>query len=184
MSANFWQGKQIKLRAVESSDWEAHYEWDQDTEMYSSLDRIYFPRSQEAAKQHWLEHVVPKATNKGDDFHFEIENLAGELVGSIATDGCNSRVGIFSYGIAIRREYQRNGYASEAIAIVLRYYFEELRYQKVNVQIHSYNEPSIELHKRLNFQPEGRLRRVIYTKGQHFDLLLYGLNIEEFTTSS
>ncbi len=34
----------------------------------------------------------------------------------------------------VRREHQRKGYASEAIRLVLRYFFEELRYQKVNAE--------------------------------------------------
>jgi len=63
---------------------------------------------------------------------------------------------------------------------VLRYYFEELRYQKVTVSVYSFNEESIALHKRLGFKQEGCLRRMIYTRGQYFDRLLFGLTADEF----
>ena len=36
------------------------------------------------------------------------------------------------------------------------------------------------LHERLGFTLEGRLRRMIYSNGQHHDLLYYGITAEEF----
>ena len=99
----------------------------------------------------------------------------------IATHNCDPRNGTFAYGVAIREAHQRQGYASEAIELVLRYYFQELRYQKATVHIYSFNNPSIVLHERLGFQREGCMRRMIFTEGQFFDILLYGITREEFT---
>jgi RimJ/RimL family protein N-acetyltransferase len=177
-STNYWQGKLIRLRAAEAADWEKHYEWNQDTEMYRSLDRIHFPNSKETTKQRWLEIVTKEA--RGDDFFFEIENLAGEYAGEIDTDGCDRRNGIVSYGIAVRREHQRKGYASEAITMVLRYYFQELRYQKANASAYSFNQASIRLHEKLGFIQEGRRRRAIFTGGQYHDLIMFGMTSDEF----
>lgn len=64
--------------------------------------------------------------------------------------------GRFGYGIAIGRPYQRRGYASEAVVILLRYLFGERRYHKCEVGIYAYNEPSVALHRRLGFVEEGR----------------------------
>jgi RimJ/RimL family protein N-acetyltransferase len=86
----------------------------------------------------------------------------------------------FNMGWASAAQYWRKGYATEAIQIVLRYFFDELRYQKVNVHIYDFNSGSIELHRRLGFQEEGRLRRMGYTQGQHYDWLLLGMTREEF----
>lgn len=87
----------------------------------------------------------------------------------------------FSYGVAIRNEHQRKSYASEAIILVLRYYFQELRYQKVTTPVFSFNEASRRLHEQLGFQQEGRLRRKIFTRGQYFDEIVFGMTMEEFT---
>jgi len=62
----------------------------------------------------------------------------------------------------------------------MRYYFQELRYQKVTVHIYSFAEPSVKLHESLGFQLEGRIRRAVFTNGQYFDELIYGLTKEEF----
>lgn len=109
-----------------------------------------------------------------------IERLDGTLVGTILTHGCDRRVGTFSYGVSLAREHWRQGYATEAIRLVLRYFFAELRYQKVTVQVYAFNEGSIALHERLGFQQEGRLRRLVYTSGQHHAVLIYGMTREEF----
>jgi len=64
--------------------------------------------------------------------------------------------------------------------LVLKYYFEELDYQKVTVQIYAFNEASLKLHKKLGFQQEGCLRRMIYTDGTYHDEIIFGLTVEEF----
>ena len=116
-----WAGAHIRLRAVEPADWETHFLWDQDSETARSLDRVHFPHSREAAKR-WAERASLQEGKTTDDFDFEIETHAGEQVGAIGTHHCERRAGTFSYGVAIRAEHMRKGYASEAILLVLRYF--------------------------------------------------------------
>lgn len=178
---NYWQGKRIRLRAVEPEDAEFHYLWNQDSEMARNVDFVWPPSSREYARRGAAEQSLKKPVE--DSFHFEIENLSGEAVGSISSHNCILRNGTFSYGVAVREEHLRKGYASEAILIVLRYYFEELRYQKCTVHIFSFNEACIRLHERLGFRLEGRLRRMGYTRGQYYDTLAYGITADEFAAA-
>jgi RimJ/RimL family protein N-acetyltransferase len=181
-SGSIWQGERVRLRAIEPSDWEVFFAWNQDDEQARGVSKIPFPQSAEAVRQ-WAQQ---EATRKpeGDAFRFVIENEAGEVVGDLTTHNCDARVGSFSYGITIRREHRRCGYAFEAISLVLRYYFQELRYQKATVTVYSFNEASAHLHESLGFQLEGRIRRTVFTDGEHFDELVYGLTAEEFTPRS
>src|SRR6478672_3587718 len=115
---NIWQGKLVRLRAIEPSDWETFYEWDQDTETARSGYFIPFPRSKEATKQ-WAEKEAQRQP-EDDSFHWAIENLAGELVGIILTFDCYARHGTFKYGLTIAPQHQRKGYAAEAVYLVVR----------------------------------------------------------------
>lgn len=178
MNKNIWQGKRARLRAVEPADWEVFYDWNQDSDMARRLYHVPFPQSREAVRL-WVERLSTQEP-QGDAFHFAIENLAGELVGSIATHDCDRRNGTLSYGLNVRREHRRQGYAAEAITILLRYYFLELRYQKATVQVYSFNQASIRLHEKLGFQREGRLRRMVFTEGQYVDAHVRGLTVEEY----
>jgi RimJ/RimL family protein N-acetyltransferase len=175
---NYWQGEKIRLRGIEPGDAPHFYRWNLDSERARMLHFVW-PPSSEASVVDWAE-TQSKQKFENDSFHWVIENRAGEPVGSISTHRCNPRSGMFMYGIDIAAEHRRQGYAAEAIRLVLKYYFEELRYQKVNVTVSSQNEASIRLHQSLGFQEEGRLRRVLYTQGQYVDEFWFGMTAEEF----
>jgi RimJ/RimL family protein N-acetyltransferase len=177
-SNSIWQGKLIRLRALEPADWEAYVAWNQDDEQARSLYSIPLPQSEEAVRR-WAEKEATKEAT-GDNFRFVIENVEGEVVGDLTTHHCDSRAGTFSYGVSIARERRRKGYAKEAILLALRYYFQELRYHKVTASVYSFNEASIRLHESLGFQKEGQIREVVYTRGRYFDEILYGMTADEF----
>ena len=180
-AGSVWQGPRLRLRAFEAADWPAYAAWDRDDDDQArNLAAIPLPRSEEATRR-WAEQEASRV-REGDNARFVIEDERGEVVGDLTTHSCNPRVGTFSYGISIRRDRRRQGYAMEAIALVLRHYFGERRYQKVTVGIAAFNGASIRLHERLGFQLEGRLRRMWFTGGEFFDELLYGLTVEEFAS--
>jgi RimJ/RimL family protein N-acetyltransferase len=178
VSKNIWEGSKVRLRAIEEADWERHFEWDQDSDMARLSYMVFHPRSCEATRRATQETSLKQPEN--DEYAFAVETLAGEHVGGASTHHCDLRSGTFSYGLAIQSTQRRQGYASDAIYLILRYMFEERRYQKVNVNVYAFNEASIRLHDKMGFQLEGRLRRTIYTEGEFHDMLYYGMTAEEF----
>ena len=178
-SRSLWQGKLIRLRAIEPTDWETYFSWNFDDQQTRPLYFSPFPQSREAVRR-WAEHESTQPL-KDDNVRFTIARIADNaVVGDLGVHDADPRVGTFSYGINIKREEQRQGYASEAILLLLCYYFQERRYQKVTATVYSFNEASIGLHERLGFQLEGRIRRMVYTDGDYHDQVLYGLTVEEF----
>lgn len=175
---NYWQTEHIRLRGVEPEDAETFWRWNQDSEMARNLEFVWPPLSL-AQVQEWAKEQAQKKL-ENDSFHWVIENRDGLPVGSISTHNCHPRSGAFKYGIAIAKAHQRRGYASAAILLVLRYYFQELRYQKVTVQLHSDNTASRQLHEGLGFRHEGTVRRVVFSRGRHLDELYFGMTREEW----
>jgi RimJ/RimL family protein N-acetyltransferase len=178
---NYWQTKTIRLRGIEPADAEVFYRWNQDSQRAGNLDFVWPPTSLASVKD-WVEKETLHKLENGA-FHWVIENQAGEPVGSIDTHSCDPRCGTFSYAMDVQAEHRRKGYASQAILLVLRYYFEELRYQKVTVCVHGDNPASILLHRKLGFQLEGTHRRMVYSQGQYQDMLWFGLTAEEFAAN-
>lgn len=175
---NYWQGRKIRLRAIEPSDAEHFIRWNLDSERARHLDFVW-PPSSSAAMRVWAEEKSRQKL-EGDMHHWIIETLDGEPAGSISTHDCDRRNGTFSYGIDIAPEHRQKGYAREAIHMVLGYYFDELRYQKVTVPVHDDNGPSRCLHEALGFQREGTHRRMFFTRGHYVDVLWFGMTVEEF----
>ncbi|MCA0456171.1 MAG: GNAT family N-acetyltransferase [Chloroflexi bacterium] len=180
---SIFEGQLIRLRAVEPGDWDIHYQWNLDSDNGRMTDEIWFPTSR-ATVQSWAERESVRGAEEDGTYRFQIETLSGKLVGTINTHTCSLRNGTFGYGLAILPDHQRKGYATEAIGLVLRYYFAERRYQKVNAEVYSFNQPSIALHERLGFILEGRLRRMVYSGGEYHDRLNFGITSEEFTAAS
>lgn len=177
----YWDGKLVRLRALEADDWEHFYLNNLERDVDRNLEMVWPPTSRTRQKQ-WVEERASTAGfRNGWEFQFLIESLeTGELVGSIDTHHCDIRQGTFEYGLSVREPFRGKGYAAEAILMVLRYYFLELRFQKANPGVFDFNSSSIRLHEKLGFVLEGRRRRQSYSHGQFHDMLLYGMTVEEF----
>lgn len=175
---NYWEGKKIRLRSLEPEDAEFFYNWNLDTDTQKNLAWIWFPTSRAHIKK-WIEEETAKK-GENDEHFFVIETLAGEPVGSINANTINRMDGSFRYGLGIIPSARQQGYASEALTIFLRYYFQELRYHKVNAGIYAFNESSIILHEKLGFVQEGRLRETKFTDGKYWDMVIFGMTKAEF----
>ena len=175
---NYWQTDLIRLRGVEPEDGDTFWRWNQDSEMARNLEFVWPPVSLAQVRQSTAADAQKKLEN--DSFGWIIDNSEGTAVGFIHTHNCHPRNGVFKYGLGVEARHRRKGYAAAAILLVLRYYFQELRYQKVTIQMHSENEASRALHERLGFVREGRVRRAIFTRGRYLDELYYGMTVEEW----
>ena len=175
---NYWQTELIRLRGLEPEDGDTLWRWNQDSEMARNLDFVWPPVSLAQVRQETEAEAQKKLEN--DTFSWVIEDSEGRAVGFIHTHHCNPRNGAFKYGLGVEARHRRKGYAAAAILLVLSYYFQELRYQKVTVQMHSENEASRFLHERLGFVREGAVRRVIFTRGRYLDEFYYGMTVGEW----
>ena len=177
---NFWRGHKIRLRAFEASDLDAILtdSEEPDTEIERYEDAIGYPLARTTSRAE-MEKLI--GTIDPDSFLFLLmENLQGEVVGYINSFDCERRPGTFKYALAVKHRFWRNGYGREAAQIFLRYYFRELRYQKCTSTVYAFNEASIRFHEALGFQLEGRLRNMIYTNGEYFDTLYFGITAAEW----
>lgn len=175
----FWKGGKVILRPIHSDDWKVWYMESTDSDGIRVLnDGVELPVSETMARE-WNEKYVDfKDTEKMT--MFSIENFEGEIVGGVNIHSKDRKNGVFSPGLRIYRRHRRKGYAADALRLVLRYGFFELRYQKCNSGCIHTNIPSIKLHMEFGFKEEGRRRRVLYTNGGYLDELMFGLTYEEF----
>lgn len=175
---NIFQGKRVRLRSVEPSDWETYWKWSIDTDAQRDEGDISFPGTHEGIRA-WAEREA-KNDGKHEMCFCIIETLDGEPVGRINSHSCEPRDGTFMFALMLPQEHRRKGYATDAILLLMRYYFNERRYQKCTSMVYSFNQPSIRLHESIGFVQEGRVRRMVYTMGEYHDKFYYGMTKEEF----
>ncbi len=166
-----WVGRQVQLRVLTPEDRPTLVRFDREAARNGNSNAGY---------RHWAAHRAVQ-TAPTDEFQLAIETLRdGVLVGSLSTAQADPHAGRFSYGVGIGQQYQRNGYANDAIGILLTFMFGERRYHKCEVGIYGFNEASLALHRKLGFQQEGRLREHEFFGGHYHDLVMMGVTAGEF----
>lgn len=176
---SIWEGKKVRLRAFEPSDGVYNFDSWNDSETLKYRDVPKLP-----ASKHIASYFAQKDAEKGpigQEAHLIIEDLNGEIVGDIGVSDCDPKGGSFLLGLEIKKEHRRKGYASEAVLLVLRYYFYAQRYHKAWTSVYSFNEPSLALFKKLQFEQEGIQREVGFLNGGYYDKVLFGMTETRFS---
>jgi RimJ/RimL family protein N-acetyltransferase len=83
-------------------------------------------------------------------------------------------------GYWLGKKYQRHGYATEALDIILHFGFLNLGLERVYAQTFSFNEGSKRLLEHIGFTLEGRLRKNTLLDEGFIDDYVYGLLKSEF----
>jgi len=175
---SIWQGERVLLRAKTADDIPRFLADGVADDMRLYGDGFVVYPASEKTRRDSLEKGLQYSSD--ETCSLAISTLDGELVGSINSTECNPQSGTFWYGVAIFTEHHRCGYALDAVRILLRYYFEERRYHRAGAKVYAFNEPSVALQHKLGFQQEGCLRDTVFTKGQRYDTLLFGITAGEF----
>lgn len=178
-SRYFWQGEKVRLRPLRLEDAEDAFAGMLDSPTRRDLQLgVELPTSLEGLRASLEKWVGCKESDGA--IVFTIETLDGVSVGGISLHSRDRKNGVFSFGVNVDRAHRREGYAEDAVQILLRYGFRERRFQKCNSACVHTNAASIALHKKLGFDEEGRVRRRWFYDGQYHDDLLFGMTVEEF----
>ena len=139
----------------------------------------------QAKTKAWIEKAL--ARWKADGFgHFVIEKdrkvigRAGFLVwdpdewktGTLAELGSHAAIEL---GWMLAREHWGNGYATEAVAVLLELGFGALQLQRIGATCHPGNIGSIRVLEKCGFTLEGRLRSHRLVRGVRRDSLVYSI---------
>ena len=98
------------------------------------------------------------------------------VIGFIALDGLDwiARSGWVRIGIG-DTAYRGKGYATEAMRLLLRYAFDGLNLNRVNLNVVSYTERAIRSYEQVGFRYEGTQREVICKEEQRWDSVDMGI---------
>ncbi len=151
-------GEYILLRALEPSDIDLIYEWENDPDHWFVSN----------TKTPFSKHIIGKYIENANLDIYQTRQLrliiqlrqnktnAGQAIGTIDLfdfDPFHQRAGI---GILIaRKEYRSKGYATEALDLFLNYAFKTLNLHQVYCNIAADNQQSINLFKNQGFQVIG-----------------------------
>lgn len=172
MKPEFFIGDKVRLVPLdvdkELGYWE---EWDHDSEYKRLLDDI--PASLMTAS------IVKESFEEysGDGALFMMHTIEGDkVIGFIELSGFDwaARSGWVGIGIG-NAEYRGIGYGTEAMQLVLKYAFDGLNLNRVNLNVFSYNKRAIRSYEKSGFRYEGTQREVIFKEDERWDIIDMGI---------
>jgi len=184
LQTQLFEGPDVRLGPIDyEKDPEIESRWTHDSD-FMRMYEIKPARPVSAARlKKEYENIEKKAEESQKLYYFAIRAKAdGRLLGKasvIEVDWPNSFCSI-RFGIG-QAEDRRKGYATQAIQMLLRYVFAELNLYRVGATVPEYNEPAAALLKKLGFVEEVRRRQALERDGRRWDMVHYGLLVDEWT---
>ena len=104
-----------------------------------------------------------------------------ELLGNIGFNSLDIINRNGALGVLIGNpKYQRKGYGTEALKLILDYGFSFLNLRNISLSVFEYNEPAYNLYKKVGFKEAGRLRKAVEILGKTYDVIIMDMLKEEF----
>ncbi len=170
------EGKYVDLRQVEEPDLPKLRDW-ANSPYIRAYTREYRPLNILNQKK-WLEYLFTDQSN----IMFAIEKKEDkEIIGCCGLTYINWKEGHGEVSIYIGdQNWQEKGYATDALQLLLKYGFCELRLHRIYAIIFGYNEASIKFFEKNRFKLEGRHREARFWDGKFHDELVYGMLEDEY----
>jgi len=172
------KGRKINLRRVHKSDAESIYKHagDEEISRYTFLPNPY--RLDDAYRFIAVTHTALRAKKA---FNFGIEyKEEKEIIGMISLEHVNFQHLFAETGYWLGRKYWSQGIAREALQLVLKFGFEQLKLNRIYARVMHPNIASARVLEKTGFKKEGIMRKSIWRGGTWMDLIWYAILKEEY----
>ncbi len=171
-------GKLVRLRPVELTDRDHYFAWINDPEVAEFLAaRWLYSLSQE---QSYVESATLQT--RPPDVKLAIETIdEPRHIGSVNLHAFDREDRRATLGIMIGdKSCWSRGFGTDAILTMLRYGFEELNLNRVDLTCDERNARGIACYRKCGFVEEGRLRQHRFAKGRYWDTVVMATFADAF----
>lgn len=173
MKSNYFQGEKVYLRAVEPEDLEVLYTMENDPQLWD-VSNFTVPYSRFAVRQ-YIENTQCDMFADQQLRLMIVHRELGVVLGTLDISEFVPLHGHGEVGVAIRSEYQGQGFAAEALQLLCDYALGFLRMKQLTVHIASDNIRSIRLFSSCGFVECGCLKQWWRVGDAYQDVLLMQL---------
>jgi RimJ/RimL family protein N-acetyltransferase len=172
------RGDVVYLRPGERSDIPLFVRWFTDARTTRTL--MFIAPVGTAGEEAWFTRMSEHHGN--DRWFFVICRLEDDRpVGSIELHEIDLRNGSASLGIAIGdRADTGRGYGSDALRTLVAFGFDELRLERIELDVYDFNDGARRMYERVGFHHEGTLRRALFSHGAYHDVHRMSILREEW----
>lgn len=146
--------KRLRIRRFKEDDWKDLYEYLSDEEV------VYYEPYTVFNEEQCKKEAVNRSTN--EEFFAVCLKDSEKLIGNIYLG--RRDFNCYEIGYVFNRNYQKQGYATEASKAVLDYAFDELHARRIIGKCNPKNKASYQLMERIGMRREGHLLQSVYFK--------------------
>jgi RimJ/RimL family protein N-acetyltransferase len=178
MTTAHLRGERLRLAIFDlEKDSEAFAQWGRDSEYQRLLNSGPSALFSAAATRGFIEKGLGE-----NDLLWSIRLLPEEItIGFISLEGFNWQARSAWVAIGIGDPAHRGkGLGTEAMDVLMRYAFEHLNLNRVNLTVYEFNPRAVRSYEKSGFVHEGRQRQWLNRGGQRWDMLFMGLLREDW----
>lgn len=168
----------MELRALRECDAKGMMEWMNDPQI-----RQWFRLKTENTREDDVLDFIRKANTMpidGGSIHYAAIDEKDEYQGTISLKNINLTDRNAEYAISLRAKAQGKGIAMQATRLLLRKAFEDIRLERVYLNVFTDNIRAIHFYKKAGFVYEGESRNSVFLKGEYRSLQWYRMLQEEY----
>lgn len=177
-AATILQGEKIRLRPLQEEDLPLLATWWNDPTWMVFQNANITPSPSSST----IDMFRAWSSNKdASSFGFSIEEIESKkLVGHATVWGIDPIVRAGTLGIIIGGQYVDQGLGTDAMRVLLRYAFEELGINKIELSVWEYNSRALRTYERVGFVVEGSRRAATFHAGQYWAQIQMGILKSEY----
>ena len=171
------KGERVCLRPLCEDDVESIYKGTKDEEsMYMTGTRKPFTEEE-------VRDAYKRFMEDPDRRDFAVCTADGTIIGDAAIQEIDreNKKAVFRIALHSNQQFGK-GYGTEAVLLLQEYAFEELKLNRLELQVFSHNPRGIRAYEKAGFKKEGVLRQALYLNGTYSDefimSILYGEYME------
>ncbi len=176
MSIVYYQGERIHFRPIEPNDEPKLRQWINDPRIWSTLS--HRPPTNVCREREWIDNLGK------DDKHYNFGIVVSEddrLIGSCGLHLGKPHARRAGFGIMIGDvDAQNQGYGSEAVQLAVRFGFEEINLNRIELSVLGGNDRAMRCYEKAGFVREGCRRQQTYRHGKFIDVYVYGILRDEW----
>ncbi len=168
-------GKKVRLRAIERADLPRYVEWFSDPAVSENLS-MQTPMSL-AHEERWFEENL-KLPVEQQALAIDAKTGRGqwEHIGGAGFHCVDKRNRLAECGISIgNKKYWNRGYGTDALLTLLRYGFETLNLNCIQLRVIEFNLRAMHVYEKIGFVAEGVRREAHFYKGRYWNVHFYSI---------
>lgn len=175
----FYEGDRVYLRPIELSDEPVLRRWINDPNIWRDL-AVYRPMNG-VREREWIERL---GTSADEIVLGIVERSADVFIGVAGLRAIHPVNRTARFGIQIgERAFHGRGFGTEATALVVRYGFEELNLNRIELGVFEDNPRAIFVYQRVGFVHEGISRQAYFGNGKYRDVHRFAILREDWERS-